>query len=93
MLKSIRIVSPDGEAISTKITNAETGEEIHGVERVEIEIVAGDINHAQVKLCAVQTDVKAAAVFVMSHPTTGDLKSVKRIEFFDAETIEFETRG
>jgi hypothetical protein len=87
-MKTVRIVSPDGLAHSTQITNSESGEEIPGVIRVDIEIVAAKECRAKLELGLLQTDITATAEFRMVDPKTGELKVVKRIEFADGKSVD-----
>lgn len=88
-MKSVRIVSPDGIANSTKITNSDGGDEILGVTRISIDLAAGDMCRAKLEIVGIQTDVRADAEFLIVHPKTGKLQPVKWIEFADGESVDF----
>jgi hypothetical protein len=88
-MKTVRIVSSDGMASSTKITDVESGAEIKGVARAVIEIAAAEPCTAKLEIFGVQSDVRADAEFLIVNPTTGALKAVKRIEFADGESVDF----
>jgi hypothetical protein len=87
-MRDIRVTS-DGTSHRTKITNAETGDEIKGISRVKIEITHSDIVRATLDLVAPQIDTRGKAEYRVSSPKTGELKKVRKIEFADGEIFEF----
>ncbi|WP_029581945.1 hypothetical protein [Bradyrhizobium sp. URHD0069] len=88
-MDSVRIKSEGGIANGTKVIDTVTGAEIQGIERIAIDLRAGDLVRAKIDLCAVQLDVAAHAEYRVASPKTGDMKAVRRIEFADGEVVEF----
>lgn len=88
-MKTVKITT-DGRIYMTKIVDAETGAEIKGVQRVEIDISAGTLCvTAKVSLLAPAFEGQAAAEFQMLHPKTGEPATIRSITFAGGETVEF----
>ena len=88
-MDSVLIKSESGVSLGTKVTNADTGEEIQGIAGISVDIRVNDIVRAKIDLCCVQLGVAASAEYQVISPKTGDMKAVKRIEFADGEVLEF----
>lgn len=82
-MKTARITNPNGRDYATKIYDAETGAEIHGVTKVEFVHEAGGSPRAALHLFMPEIDAVAPAAIKMMDPATGEIKLVKRIEFSD----------
>lgn len=89
-MRSVRIISENGIGHGTKVTDANTGETIHGVTKLEFgEITVDSINEVKMSLGFTELDVCANHVsFLAIDPATGKFKNVKSIQFEDGTTWE-----
>jgi hypothetical protein len=85
---NVRIVADGPTGKSTKIINDETGEQIMGIARVDVAITPNQANSASIELFCVQADLRARGMFMLQHPRTGALKTLRRIEFNDGDVWE-----
>jgi hypothetical protein len=86
--ETIRIVSPSGTGMGTKVFCAESGAEIQGIEKLSLVIAADDINRATVQIACASIDTNAKAEYLVASPSNGEMKAVRRIEFADGEAFD-----
>lgn len=86
-MRSVKIISSGGVSNGSKIVDTETGQDIEGVEAVDISLKVGDIVKATIKFALVETEVEGKASYVMAHPKSGERKRVRAIIFDDGETV------
>ena len=85
----VKVVNNSGHGCYTKVTDAVTGEEIHGVKSVEIPRFGADDPIVVNLEIMMVPEIKGRAVFSIEDPATGKLRDVKSITFADGETVEF----
>lgn len=90
MSKTVRIESDDIFAApgACRVIDIETGREIPGVTRVEIDMEVGELIKSKITLLSAVNVVSEGDFYAIS-PKDGEAKRVKSIEFEDGEKLEF----
>lgn len=78
-----RVVAPGPEGFGTTLTDAETGVEIKGVSRLNINIEPDDIIRIEAEIFSAGLDVTGELALYVADPSTGEAKRPARIEFTD----------
>ena len=92
-MKNVRIVNETGDVHDTKVYDAETGCQIHGIVSIDVRYRVDDVVRADVQLLGVIESTAAEARFVMAHPDTGDVSEVRCIEFADGSKWDAKVIG
>lgn len=86
VIDAIRGVSAPG---TIKIVDVDTGRLIPGIKAANVRIEPGAIPQATLELAIVETTkMEVVADFVAIDPSTGELKSISRIEWADGTVFD-----
>ncbi|MBX3536437.1 MAG: hypothetical protein KF735_02265 [Chelatococcus sp.] len=92
----IRFVCENGVGHTTKILNAETGEDLYNVLAINygVTITIGHMVTAQAEISMLGADVTAEKTeFFTKHPLTGKYLPLAALEFRDGTRVEFAEDG
>jgi hypothetical protein len=85
-MQRVKIVSTSGVVLGTRITDSETGAEVHGVTGLTIDMPnAGAVVTATLRVALVEVDVEAEPRFVVLDPRSGEPRPFARIVFADGD--------
>lgn len=84
-MRTVKITHTGGVVLpgSTSVNDSETGEMIHGVSRVSIDLAIGNIAKAEVELVGLVVDTEARPAFMLAHPITGQQAEVQQVVWAD----------
>lgn len=82
-----KIVSGDGMPRESFV-ELEDGRRLQGVTEINWRIAVDDVGRADIALGIVAIDVLGVLTVLMQHPTEGDMRPVRRIEFADGTSWE-----
>ncbi|GAN49710.1 hypothetical protein ACXR8U_13755 [Methylobacterium radiotolerans] len=84
MIKSVKVASQGGMGFGTRVVDAESGAEVHGVERIAIpEFGADDLIRVELRLALMEFEVEGRPHFQMIDPGSGVIMDVASITFAD----------
>lgn len=87
-MRTISVVSA-GMGHQTKVSDAATGEPIHGVTGIVITMKPNDFVRAAVEIDVVEVETRAVAEFMTMDPVSGQMKVVAEIIFADGTRAAF----
>ena len=89
--KLVRVVSTDG--FKHAVTDSATGAPVPGVKSAVLTLQPGEPAQVQLEVWVGQADAAAIAEYVIRHPVSKKLKTVKQITMADGEIWEFPLRA
>lgn len=84
-MKTVRLMCGDeGGSHERKLVDVETGETLHGVEKVGVPMFgAYDVVKVEAVIGMAQINVEGVPTIMVAHPMTGEMKPIASITFAD----------